>query len=145
MIEYLLIILFLKCFSVDKHRSFVTERQKEIKILKECSDKHNRINRDIRMEILTDNVKKALLIKDVILPVEEEEGEELPELTDTQLKLVERAFRGDPNEVLARKFNLSITRRYVYILIFLNECTYKVLESKVKIIYAVIIYLIPFS
>lgn len=51
-------------------------------------------------------------MKDLILPeIETADDTEFPELTDEHHNLLQKAFRGDPNEVLARKFNLNITRR----------------------------------
>lgn len=75
----------------------------------------------MRLELLTDKVNKSLQIKDVILPVQEKEEElELPPLTEAQLKMVNRAFKGDPNEILSKKFNLNITRRDLLTLAGLN-------------------------
>lgn len=62
--------------------------------------------------MLVDKINKALQLKEQVLPIQEVEEEiELPELTQTQLKRIEKALRGDPNEVLAQKFSLNITRR----------------------------------
>ncbi|KAJ8964814.1 hypothetical protein NQ314_004621, partial [Rhamnusium bicolor] len=106
---------------VDRHRSFVEQRQKEIEELRECSEKHGKINKDMRWELLTDKVNRSLSIRDTVLPVEEKEEEvELPPLTEAQLKKVEYAFRGDPSEVLTRKFNLNISRRDLQTLAGLN-------------------------
>ncbi|KAG5876722.1 hypothetical protein JTB14_015511 [Gonioctena quinquepunctata] len=106
---------------VSRHQNYVEQRQQEIDLLRECSEKHGKINKDMRMDILTDKVNKALSIREAFLPVEEKEEEvELPPLTEAQTKMVEKAFRGDPNEVLAKKFNLNITRRDLLTLAGLN-------------------------
>lgn len=97
---------------VAKHKRLIDKRQKEIDELKHFSAKHEKINKDMCMELLTDRVNKSLLLKEQVIPVEEEEEEvELPPLSEAQIKKVERAFRGDPNEILAQKFSLNITRR----------------------------------
>lgn len=80
--------------------------------MKQFAAKHEKINKDLRLDILADRVNKALLIKEQVLPVEEIEEEiELPALSQAQIKMVEKAFRGDPNEVLTQKYSLKITRR----------------------------------
>lgn len=98
--------------SVSRHKSSIDEKQKEIDELKLSAAKHEKINKDIRMEILSDRINRALQLKEQILPIDlEEEEVELPPLTEKQIKMVEKALRGDPNEVLAQKFSLKITRR----------------------------------
>lgn len=73
------------------------------------------------MKSLTKKVKESLAIRDSILPIEEEEEvTELPTLTDEHLRMVKRAFSGQPNEVLNPKFNLNVTRRDILTLSGLN-------------------------
>lgn len=100
-------------FSVEKYKKQISVRQKVIEDLKTVSKKHEQINNELRLERLVDRVNKALQIREAVLPeTEEAEEPELPELTKEQQRLVERAFtRNDLNEVLARKFNLNITRK----------------------------------
>ncbi|XP_018567904.1 sentrin-specific protease-like [Anoplophora glabripennis] len=120
---------------VERHRLFVEQRQKEIDQLRECSEKHGKINNDLRWEILTDKVNRSLSIRDAVLPVEEKEEEvELPLLTEAQLKLVEHAYRGDPNEILARKFNLNVSRRDLQTLAGLNWLNDEVINFYMNLI-----------
>ncbi|KAJ8920906.1 hypothetical protein NQ315_015699 [Exocentrus adspersus] len=120
---------------VENHRQAVELRQKEIEQLKDCSERVGQINKDMRWEILADKVKRSLSIRDAVLPVREEEEEvELPPLTDAQLKIVEHAYRGDPNEVLARKFNLNITRRDLQTLAGLNWLNDEVINFYMNLI-----------
>ncbi|KAJ8960728.1 hypothetical protein NQ318_020020 [Aromia moschata] len=121
--------------SVDRHRTSVEQRQKEIDELRECSERHGKINKDMRWELLTNKIHRSLSIKEAILPeIEAEEEAELPALTEAQLKRVEHAFRGDPNEVLARKFNLNITRRDIQTLAGLNWLNDEVINFYMNLI-----------
>lgn len=106
-------------FRVERHRKQIEERTKDIKNLEESSKKLNQINRDIRIGNLTRQVDRCLQIKEAVLPIEIEEPE-LPPLTPEQYSLVEKAFRGNPNEVLVRKFNLNLTRKDILTLAGLN-------------------------
>ncbi|CAG9825592.1 unnamed protein product [Phaedon cochleariae] len=125
----------LRTHRVQKHRIAVQQRQTEIDLYRKCSEKHSKINKDMRMDILTDKVNKALLLKDAVLPVEEiEEEVDLPPLTDAHHKMVEKAFRGDPNEILARKFNLNITRRDLLTLAGLNWLNDEVINFYMNLI-----------
>lgn len=120
---------------MERHRLYVEKRQKEIDQLRECSEKHCKINNDMRWEILTDKVNRSLSIKDAVLPVEEKAEEaELPPLTETQLKSVEHVYRGDPNDILARKFNLNITRRDLQTLAGLNWLNDEVINFYMNLI-----------
>ncbi|CAG9862807.1 unnamed protein product [Phyllotreta striolata] len=107
--------------SVQQHRKVLEDRKKEVEQLQTYADKHKNINKLLRVDLLADKVDRSLRIKEAILPVIElEESIELPELTDAQLKMVQRAFNGDKNEVLTKKFNLNITRRDILTLAGLN-------------------------
>lgn len=106
---------------MENHKQNVEERQREIDNLRKCSQKTQEINKDINIELLRRKVNDCLQLKEIILPEYVVEAEaELPELSEEQLYMVQRAFRGDPNEVLARKFNLNITRRDLMTLAGLN-------------------------
>lgn len=97
---------------VAVHKRYINNRQKEIDQLRQAAAQHEQINRDMRYEILLDKVNKALQLKEQVIPLEEKEEEvELPPLTEEQIKRVDRALRGNPNETLVQKFSLSITRR----------------------------------
>jgi Ulp1 family protease len=104
-----------------KHAQFVEDKSKEIQAYTENSSALNEINRDMLIKSLTKKVQDSLAIKDTILPiVEEEEEVELPPLSDEQLRAVKKAFSGDPNEVLTKKFNLNVNRRDIQTLAGLN-------------------------
>jgi sentrin-specific protease 1 len=113
---------FRECFfSTKKHAQFVEDKSKEIQAYTENSSALNEINRDMLIKSLTKKVQDSLAIKDTILPiVEEEEEVELPPLSDEQLRAVKKAFSGDPNEVLTKKFNLNVNRRDIQTLAGLN-------------------------
>lgn len=99
-------------FRVQNHTSYVDKRQQEIDAIRQCSRRSEELNKDINVELLRRKVDNCLQLKDLILPEIETTGDtEFPELTDEHHNLLQKAFRGDPNEVLARKFNLNITRR----------------------------------
>ncbi|XP_044268035.1 sentrin-specific protease 1-like [Tribolium madens] len=103
------------------HERFVEDKSKEIEAYTENSSALNEINRNLLIKSLTKKVQDSLAIKEAILPIEEEEEEvELPPLTDEQLRMVKKAFSGDPNEVLTKKFNLNVTRRDMQTLSGLN-------------------------
>ncbi|VEN33986.1 unnamed protein product [Callosobruchus maculatus] len=118
---------------VDRHKTYIQKRQQEIDSIKVYSEKHSKINKEIQLQNLTDKVNRALQIKEQVLPVEEAE-EELPELTAAQMKIVENAFRGDMNEVLAKKFNLNITRRDLRTLAGLNWLNDEVINFYMNLI-----------
>nr|CAI5827162.1 unnamed protein product [Callosobruchus analis] len=118
---------------VDRHKSYIQKRQQEIDSIRVYSEKHSKINKEIQLQNLTDKVNRALQIKEQVLPVEEAE-EELPELTAAQMKIVENAFRGDMNEVLAKKFNLNITRRDLRTLAGLNWLNDEVINFYMNLI-----------
>jgi Ulp1 family protease len=104
-----------------KHAQFVEDKSKEIQAYTENSSALNEINRDMLIKSLTKKVQDSLAIKDTILPiVEEEEEVELPPLSNEQLRAVKKAFSGDPNEVLTKKFNLNVNRRDIQTLAGLN-------------------------
>lgn len=118
---------------VERHRNLIEERTKDIKCLEESSKKLNEINRDIRIGNLTRQVDRCLQIKEAVLPIEIEEPE-LPSLTQEQYALVERAFKGPPNEVLVRKFNLNITRKDILTLAGLNWLNDEVINFYMNLI-----------
>nr|CAH7741905.1 unnamed protein product [Callosobruchus chinensis] len=120
-------------YRVDRHKTYIQKRQQEIDSIKVYSEKHSKINREIQLQNLTDKVNRALQIKEQVLPVEEAE-EELPELTAAQMKIVENAFRGDMNDVLAKKFNLNITRRDLRTLAGLNWLNDEVINFYMNLI-----------
>lgn len=120
---------------LEKHKQQAEIRQKEIDDLRICSKKQEEINKDINIELLRRKVNDCLQLKDVILPVIESEPEtELPPLTEKQQYMVERAFRGDPSEVLARKFNLNIARRDLLTLAGLNWLNDEVINFYMNLI-----------
>ncbi|KAL3280558.1 hypothetical protein HHI36_003787 [Cryptolaemus montrouzieri] len=118
---------------VAKHREQIEERSKDIQHLRESSEKLNAVNRDIRIGNLTRKIDKCLLIKDVVLPIEESEPE-LPQLTTEQYSMVDKAFRGNPNEVLIKKFNLNITRKDILTLAGLNWLNDEVINFYMNLI-----------
>ncbi|XP_050307216.1 sentrin-specific protease 1-like [Anthonomus grandis grandis] len=121
---------------MEDHRLNIEKRQQEIDELKKYSDQTAKINREIEMEVIQRKVNDCLKIKsDLSYMVPEEEAEEeLPELTEEQLNMVRRAFRGDPNEVLARNFNLNITRRDLMTLAGLNWLNDEVINFYMNLI-----------
>ncbi|CAH2004404.1 unnamed protein product [Acanthoscelides obtectus] len=121
------------CLGVDRHKSIIKKRQQEIESFKAYSEKHSQINKEIRLQNLTDKVNRALQIKEQVIPVEEAE-EELPELTAAQYKIIDNAFKGNPSEVLVRKFNLNITRRDLCTLAGLNWLNDEVINFYMNLI-----------
>ncbi|CAG9835228.1 unnamed protein product [Diabrotica balteata] len=106
---------------ISDHQQRAAARQRELQELMGCSQQHEKINKDLHIELLSNKINNALKIKEALIPLPEKEPEvELPPLSDEQLKKVNRAFKGDPNEVLSRKFNLNITRRDLLTLSGLN-------------------------
>ncbi|XP_028129376.2 sentrin-specific protease 1 [Diabrotica virgifera virgifera] len=106
---------------INDHQQRAAARQRELQELMGCSQQHEKINKDLHIELLSNKINNALKIKEALVPLPEKEAEvELPPLTDEQLRMVSRAFKGDPNEVLSRKFNLNITRRDLLTLSGLN-------------------------
>ncbi|XP_044750575.1 sentrin-specific protease-like isoform X2 [Coccinella septempunctata] len=118
---------------VESHRKQIEDRTRDIKHLEESSKKLNEINRDIRIGNLTRQVDRCLQIKEAILPIEVEEPE-LPQLTPQQYALVDKAFKGNPNEVLVRKFNLNITRKDILTLAGLNWLNDEVINFYMNLI-----------
>ncbi|KAF7266360.1 uncharacterized protein LOC143202559 [Rhynchophorus ferrugineus] len=120
---------------LERHKQKAELRQKEIDNLREYSKKQEEINKDINIELLRRKVNDCLQLKEAILPIIEFEPEtELPPLDEDQNHIVERAFRGDPNEVLARKFNLNITRRDLITLAGLNWLNDEVINFYMNLI-----------
>lgn len=72
----------------------------------------------------------------VILDEEEEVVDEFPPLTDYQLKLVRHGLYGSPGEVIANKFNMSITRQDLNTLDGLNWLNDEVINFYMELIKA---------
>lgn len=127
---------FSSCPRVEHHRENVEKRRKEIDELTRYSKETERLNKDINIELLRRKVNDCLQIKEIVLPeIEVDQSDtELPELTDEQIRMVKRAFHGDPNEVLARKFNLNITRRDLGTLAGLNWLNDEVINFYMNLI-----------
>lgn len=120
---------------VEKHKQNVEERQREINNLRQCSLKSEEINKDINIELLRRKVNDCLQLKDIILPeIVSEPETELPPLTVDHHRMVQRAFKGSPNEILARKFNLNITRRDLMTLAGLNWLNDEVINFYMNLI-----------
>ncbi|ENN80362.1 sentrin-specific protease 1 [Dendroctonus ponderosae] len=120
---------------VANHRQYVEDRQREIDNIRQCNKQSEELNRDINIELLRRKVSDCLQLKDLILPeIILDADSELPELTDEQLRMVDRAFRGPPNEVLAQKFNLNITRRDLMTLSGLNWLNDEVINFYMNLI-----------
>ncbi|XP_057664560.1 uncharacterized protein LOC130898947 [Diorhabda carinulata] len=120
---------------VNRHQKLIAERKKEIDYLRDCSEKHGKINKDMRMEALTQKINKSLQIRDVVLPIEEtEEDVEFPPLTEAHSEIINKAFRGDPNEILCKKFNLNITRRDLLTIAGLNWLNDEVINFYMNLI-----------
>ncbi|CAH0557369.1 unnamed protein product [Brassicogethes aeneus] len=106
---------------IENHRKNIEVRQREVEEFRQNAESYGSINRDIQRLHITSKINHSLSLKESVLPVDEPcEEVALPELTDQHLKMVRRAFSGDPNEVLTRKFNLNITRRDLMTLAGLN-------------------------
>ncbi|KAK9878423.1 hypothetical protein WA026_022063 [Henosepilachna vigintioctopunctata] len=118
---------------VEKHKLQIEKRSKDLEQLKESSNKLNAINRDIRIGNLTRQIDKCLLIKDAVLPIEETEPE-LPQLTPEQCAIVNKAFKGNPNEIMVKKFNLNITRKDILTLAGLNWLNDEVINFYMNLI-----------
>ncbi|XP_063918445.1 sentrin-specific protease-like isoform X2 [Zophobas morio] len=103
-----------------KHEQYVVDKSKEIQAYEKSSSTLSEINRDMLIKALTRKVQDSLAIKDSILPLIEDEEIELPALTDDQIRIMKKAFSGDPNEVLTKKFNLNVNRRDIQTLAGLN-------------------------
>ncbi|XP_060518613.1 uncharacterized protein LOC132697273 [Cylas formicarius] len=120
---------------IERHKHNVKEREREINTLRESSHKHRQINKDINQELLKNQIERCLHIKDIVLPVVEREEETVfPELNEEQMCLVTKAFKGDPNEVLIHKFNLTITRRDLMTLHSLNWLNDEVINFYMNLI-----------
>lgn len=120
---------------VSQHRQNIEERHREINEYLKSAEHHNKINRDIRLGLLASQVSKSLSIKDAVVPVIEiQEEVELPELTEQHHQMIQRAFRGDPSEVLSRKFNLNITRADIKTLSGLNWLNDEVINFYMNLI-----------
>ena len=98
----------------------MVDKSKEIQAYEKSSSTLSEINRDMLIKALTRKVQDSLAIKDSILPLIEDEEIELPALTDDQIRIMKKAFSGDPNEVLTKKFNLNVNRRDIQTLAGLN-------------------------
>lgn len=111
------------------------KREKVISEQKEQIAKFSVINNEIRMRRLEDDVKKVLLIKEVLIPIEQPE-EKLPKLTEDQDKKVARSFdrRYPDSEVLVNKFNLNITRHDIMTLYGLNWLNDEVINFYMNLI-----------
>lgn len=120
---------------VERHKQAVEGRQRDIDSLRQCSEKAEEINKDINIELLRRKVNECLQLKEVILPeIVLEPEAELPELTEEHRRMVQRAFKGNPNEVLASKFNLNITRRDLLTLAGLNWLNDEVINFYMNLI-----------
>ncbi|XP_066255432.1 uncharacterized protein [Euwallacea similis] len=121
--------------TVERHKQFVQERQREIDNIRQYSKQNEELNKEINIELLRRKVNDCLQLKDLILPeIELETDAELPELTQDQVYMAQIAFRGDPKEVLARKFNLNITRRDLMTLAGLNWLNDEVINFYMNLI-----------
>lgn len=120
---------------VNSNQKLIAERKKEIDYLRDCSEKHGKINKNMSMEALTQKINKSLQIRDVVFPiVEKEEDVEFPPLTEAHGELINKAFRGDPNEVLCKKFNLNVTRRDLLTIAGLNWLNDEVINFYMNLI-----------
>ncbi|XP_018324219.1 ubiquitin-like-specific protease ESD4 [Agrilus planipennis] len=114
----------------------LAKKEKEIQKQRAQVEKFSQINHEIRIKLLEEDVKRSLQIKDIVLPVEVSEEASLPQLTEEQEKIVANALnpRGNPNEVLAQKFSLSITRRDLLTLSGLNWLNDEVINFYMNLI-----------
>ncbi|XP_019876205.1 sentrin-specific protease isoform X2 [Aethina tumida] len=118
---------------IARHKSQSELRQREIDQLKQASSSYEAINRDIRRLRISHNINESLLLKEAVLPIYvEDDG--LPVLTEEQSDLAKRSLVGDPNEVLAAKFNLQITRRDIQTLSGLNWLNDEVINFYMNLI-----------
>lgn len=124
-------------FRVSRHKEVWSSRQQEIEQHKTQKLKFQQINDELRLKRLTDDINKCLKIKEVLLPAElPEEEPSLPELTDEQISLVKKALdkSRNANEVMAKKFNLNITRRDLMTLDGLNWLNDEVINFYMNLI-----------
>ncbi|KAL1490382.1 hypothetical protein ABEB36_013091 [Hypothenemus hampei] len=120
---------------VESHKQFVEQRQRDIDDLRQFSRQTEEINRDINLELLRRRVNDCLQFKEIILPeIVVQPEAELPKLTNEQLDMVHRVLKGNPNEVLAQKFNLNITRRDLMTLAGLNWLNDEVINFYMNLI-----------
>lgn len=86
---------------------YVEYKPRKIEAHAEKSCSLNEIDHDH----LRKKVQKPHFIEKVTLAFNKKKEVKLPPLSEEQLRMVRKAFMGNPNEVLTSKFNLNITRR----------------------------------
>lgn len=110
------------------------QNEQTIKELEEHKKKLSEVNTEIRVKTLAESYRKCLSLKEIIVPVLEQPT--FPTLSAEHQQLIERAFSKSSSldEVLARKFNLNITRRDIMTLAGLNWLNDEVINFYMNLI-----------
>lgn len=120
---------------MKNHSATISKHQQQIAEQEDIKSKLSKINTEIRLKKLEDDVKKVLQIKDILLPIEKL-AEKLPALTPEQERRVANCFdrRASESEILISKFNLNIARRDIMTLYGLNWLNDEVINFYMNLI-----------